>query len=595
MDPDRRRPEHVPPDRRDTDGSDDGDVAATYCATLVDEWTRCGLTDAVISPGSRSTPLAVAFAESPSVAVHVHHDERSASFLALGLARATQRPVAVVCTSGTAAAQFHAAVVEAHQSFVPLLVLTADRPPELQGVGAPQTIDQRDLYGRAVRWYCEPGPPAAGGAPWWRDLARDAWMRAFGERPGPVHLDLAFREPLLGTPGDLPAERPALPVVATGARWGLADERLAGLATAFAGRRGVVVAGDRAASCPEDAVALHRMAAHLGWPVLADGPSGCRLEVPGTITAVDALVRHPPAGEALRPEVVLRVGGLLASKVLHRWLSASGALQIGADRYGMCPDPDGVLADSLHVDVATLADQLRRTVHTPAPPQWRARWVAADLDARAAIDAVVERHTEATEPGVAIDVAAGLPDGSTLVVSSSMPVRDLEWYASARDGVRIVSNRGANGIDGVVSTAVGVALAGAPTALLIGDVAFLHDTNGLLGLVRRGVDLVVVVVDNDGGGIFSFLPQRAQLPDARFEQLFGTPHGVDLAALAAAHGVPAERVATRTGMQAALAGALTRGGARLVVVETDRSANVALHDELHAAVAAAWDRSAPSD
>ena len=502
--------------------------------------------------------------------------------MALGLARASDRPVAVLCTSGTAAAEFHAAVVEAHQSYVPLLVLTADRPAELHGVGAPQTIDQRDLYGTAVRWYCEPGAPAAGGAPWWRDLARDAWMRAGGERPGPVHLNLAFREPLLGTASELPPVREPLPEVRPGARWGIPDERLAGLAAAISGRPGLIVAGDRAARSAEEAVAVHRLAAHLQWPVLADGPSGCRRELPGTITTFDALVRHEPFAEAHRPEVVLRLGGLVASKQLYRWLAASGAMQVGIDPFGPCPDPDRVLADSLLADIATAADQLRRTVAVPAPAEWRTGWIEAEGVARGALDRVITRHTEATEPGVAIDLAGMLSDGGLLVVSSSMPVRDLEWYAPARDGVEVLSNRGANGIDGVVSTAVGAALTGAPTALLIGDVAFLHDTNGLLGLMAREVNLVVVVVDNDGGGIFSFLPQRQELSTDRFEQLFGTPHGVDLCALAAAHGVPAERVATRTGLQAAIAGALTRGGARVVVVETERGANVELHDELHA-------------
>jgi 2-succinyl-5-enolpyruvyl-6-hydroxy-3-cyclohexene-1-carboxylate synthase len=481
--------------------------------------------------------------------------------------------------------------VEAHQSFVPLLVLTADRPPELQGVGAPQTIDQRDLYGTAVRWFCEPGPPAAGGAPWWRDLARDAWMRALGERPGPVHLNLAFREPLLGTTAALPAPREPLPAARPGARWGLTDERLATLTRAIDGRRGVIVAGDRAARNAEEAVAVHRLAAHLQWPVLADAPSGCRREIASTITAFDALVRHEPFADAHRPEVVLQLGGLVASKQLHRWLAGSAALQVGVDPYGAAPDPDRVLAETLHADIAVTADQLRSTVTRPAPPEWRAGWIAAESAARAALERVITRHTEATEPGVAIDLMGMLSDGGLLVVSSSMPVRDLEWYAPARDGVDVLSNRGANGIDGVVSTAVGAALTGAPTALLIGDVAFLHDTNGLLGLVAREVNLVIVVVDNDGGGIFSFLPQHDELDASTFEQLFGTPHGVDLCALAAAHGVPAERVATRTGLQAAIAGALTRGGPRVVVVQTDRAANVALHDELHAAVAAAWDRS----
>lgn len=592
MEPDRTP---TPDPQQDPSRDPTADVAATYCATLVDEWARCGLTDAVLSPGSRSTPMALAFAADERIRVHVHHDERSASFIALGLARASGVPVALLCTSGTAAVQFHAAVVEAHQSFVPLIVVTADRPPELQGVGAPQTIDQRELYRSAVRWYCEPGPAAEGGSPWWRDLARDAWQRTLGERPGPVQLNLAFREPLVGEPGALPPVREPLDQPAAGARWGLTDERLAALCAAIEGRRGLIVAGDRAARSAADAVAVHRLAAHLGWPVLADGPSGCRRELPGVITTFDALVRHEPFGDAHRPEVVLRLGGLLASKALGAWLARSGALQVGLDRFGTCPDPDRVLADAVLADVATVADQLRSAVRAGAPADWRRRWIDADRVARDAIERVVTSHTEATEPGVAVDVATLLGDGGLLVASSSMPVRDLEWYAPARDGVDVLANRGANGIDGVVSTAVGAALTGAPTALVIGDVAFLHDTNGLLGLAARPVNLVIVAIDNDGGGIFSFLPQRDQLADDRFEQLFGTPHGVDLCALAAAHRIPAERVGTRTGFQAALAGALTRGGPRLIVVGTDRDANVAVHQELNAAVATAWDASQPSD
>ena len=567
-----------------------GDLAATYCATLVDEWVHCGLRDAVLSPGSRSTPMALALAANESVALHVHHDERSASFMALGLARASRRPVLLLCTSGTAAAQLHAGVIEAHQSFVPMLVITADRPPELQGVGAPQTIDQRNLYGRAVRWFCEPGPPQLGGAPWWRDLARDGWIRCCGEKPGPVHLNLAFREPLVGVAGELAPAREPLEPVGSGARWGLTDERLAALGKALGGVSGLIIAGDRAARCDQDAVAVHRLAAHLRWPVLADALSGCRRELPATVTTFDALVRHEPFAGAHVPRVVLRLGGLPASKELSAWLASSGALQIGMDRFGMCPDPDGVLSERLHVDIAIAVDQIRSVSPAPAPTSWMASWSAAEAAARSAIERVTTAHPEATEPGAAIDLATMLSDGGVLVVSSSMPVRDLEWYAPARDGLEVLANRGANGIDGVVSTAVGAALGGAPTALLVGDVAFLHDSNGLLGLMRRSLNLVIVVVDNDGGGIFSFLPQRVSLDDERFEQLFGTPHGVDLDSLVRAHGVPVESVTTRTGLQAALAGALTRGGPRVVVVRTDRAANVELHREINAAVAVACDR-----
>lgn len=564
-----------------------GDVAATCCATLVDEWVRLGLTDAVVAPGSRSTPMALALAANEHVALHVHHDERSASFMALGLAKATSRPVVVLCTSGTAAVQFHAAVVEAHQGFVPLVVVTADRPAALHGVGAPQTIDQRDLYGSAVRWYCEPGVPAAGGAPWWRDLARDAWLRTVGERPGPVHLNLAFDEPLLGTAHELPPPAPPLELAPTGARWGVTEEELAGLRVAISGRRGVIVAGARAARSERDAAAVQRLAAALGWPVLADGPSGCR--VGAAISAFDSLLRHEPFATAHRPEVVLRLGGLLSSKALNTWLASCGALQVAVDPFGAPSDPDRVVTRSWPADVETFCEQLISVAADAAPPSWHAGWLDADQRARRSIDGVLASRSEASEPAVAVDLMELVPTGSALVASSSMPIRDLEWYAPARAGVQVLANRGANGIDGVLSTAVGVALAGAPTALLIGDVAFLHDTNGLLGLARRGVDLVVVVIDNRGGGIFSFLPQRDGLDEQRFEQLFGTPHDVDLVALCSAHGVPAERVNTRTGVQAAIAGALTRGGPRVVVVQTDRDDNVAVHRELAAAVARSWE------
>ena len=572
-----------------------GDVAAAYCATLVDEWVRCGVTDAVVAPGSRSTPMALALATHGRVRVHVFHDERSASFCALGLGLASGRPAVLLCTSGTAAAEFHAAVVEAHQAAVPMVVVTADRPPELQGVGAPQTIDQRDLYGTAVRWFCEPGPPVADGAPWWRDLARDAWTRTLGTTPGPVHLNLAFREPLVGTPGDLPPTRDPLPAPVAGASWGLPDEELGRLAGAMGGRRGVIVAGVRAARSTDDAAAVLALADALAWPVLADGPSGCRRDNPAVITAADPILRESGFADRHRPEVVLRVGGLLASTVTNRWLAASGALQFGVDRFGVVPDPDRVLARSFPADVASVCRQLAGVVSSPAPAWWRADWSAAESAARRVIQRELTGRTGAAEPAVAIDVLGLVPPGGTLVVSSSMPVRDLEWFAPARDDVRVLANRGANGIDGVTSTAVGVALTWTPTVLLTGDVAFLHDTNALLGLARRGTTLVIVVVDNDGGGIFSFLPQHRELDAERFEQLFGTPHGVDAVAVAEAHGVPAERVASRAGLQAAVAGAFTRGGPRVVVVSTDRDANVGVHEGLDEAVGRAVRASVPSD
>jgi len=566
-------------------GGADVNVAVTFCATLVDEWARRGVEHAVVAPGSRSTPMAIALAGDDRVAVHVVLDERAAGFTALGVGAATGVPAVLLCTSGTAAAEFHASVVEAHQAAVPMLVVSADRPPELQGVWAPQTIDQRELFGGAARWYCEPGPPTIDGAPWWRDLADDAFDRTLGVTPGPVHLNLAFRDPLSGPVGELPpVGGRATAAATTGAPWGVPDEELARLTSAVGGRRGVIVAGVRAALDDADADALLGLADALGWPVLCDAPSGCRVPRSGVVSTFDPLLRSPAVADALWPEVALRFGGLPSSKVLQQWLTSSGAVQVGVDRADRVPDPDRVLARSIPADPATVCRQLLATDPAPAPSDWLERWVALDAAGRQGIDTSLAARSEVSEPAVAIDTLSALADGASLVVSSSMPVRDLEWYAPTRAGVRVIANRGANGIDGVVSTAIGVALASGPTAVLVGDLAFLHDSTALVSLRDRPVDLVIVVVDNDGGGIFSFLPQRDELSGDMFEQLFGTPHGTDLVALASAHGLEAERVTSRAGVQAAIAGALTRGGVRVVVAESDRAANVDVHQEVNDAV-----------
>jgi 2-succinyl-5-enolpyruvyl-6-hydroxy-3-cyclohexene-1-carboxylate synthase len=568
---------------------------ATFCATLVDEWARAGVIDAVVAPGSRSTPLALALAADPRVEVHVHHDERAAAFVGLGIGLATGRPAVVLTTSGTAAAELHPAVVEAHQALVPLLVCTANRPPELHDVGAPQTIDQTHLFGRAVRWFAAPGvmtddsPSAA-----WRSIAARAVAEATGPPAGPVHLDLAFRDPLVAEPAALPAGRPdGRPWHrTTNTRHDVADRDLLGLVGQLAGRRGLVVAGGGAG----DPSLVHALGRVAGWPVIADPRSGCRLPRPTTIAHADALLRDESFARRQRPEVVLRLGGAPASKVVNAWLAG-----LGADVVDVVVVPPTVWWDAdrrasivVRADATSVCKQLTTALADHgAPADWLDGWRAADDAALDAINTVLHGHTEPTEPATARDLVASLPDGATLVVASSMPVRDVEWFASPRAGVRVVSNRGANGIDGVVSTALGVALAGSGggarvrTAALVGDVAFLHDSNALLGARRRGVDLVVVVVDNDGGGIFEFLPQASELPRARFEQLFGTPHGVRPEEVATAHGVASLTVEEQGALAPAIRACTSSGGVSLVVVRTDRSANVKLHEELHAAVAAA--------
>ncbi len=572
------------------------DVAATFCATLVEEWQRAGVTDVVLSPGSRSTPLALAVAGAPGVRVHVHHDERSAGFLALGLGLATGRPAVVLTTSGTAAVELHPAVVEAHHARVPLLAVTADRPPELLDVGAPQTIDQSHLFGDAVRWHASPGVPDAVTRHTWAHLAARAVTAALAPVPGPVHLNLAFREPLVGdaeatatTSTSTPAggrPRPTAGVAWPAGAFPADADTMAELAALAGTERGVIVAG--AGSGDPDA--LHGLAETLGWPLLADPRSGARRPGPATVAAADAILRHAGSARRLRPDVVLRLGDPPASKVLAGWLAGSDATSVLVHRFGAWIDPDHTLARIVAADPAACCAALAESAgRRPGEDRaWLGAWTRRESAAQGAIEAVLAGHPEPTEPGVARSVVAASPPGSTLVVSSSMPVRDVEWFGSPREGLRVLSNRGANGIDGVTSTAVGVALGSdAPTAALIGDVAFLHDTNGMLGLARRGADLTLVVIDNDGGGIFSFLAQRAQLGEERFEQLFATPHGVDLAALASVHGVAVDEPATSAEVGPAVAAAMAAGGARVVLVRTDRDANVAVHAEITTAVGAA--------
>jgi 2-succinyl-5-enolpyruvyl-6-hydroxy-3-cyclohexene-1-carboxylate synthase len=557
------------------------DLQATFCATLVDEWARDGVTHAVVCPGSRSTPLALALVDHGGLEVHVHHDERSGGFLALGLALGTGEPTVVLTTSGTAAVELHPAVVEADLARVPLLVCTADRPPELIDVGAPQAIDQTHLFGRAARWFHAPGVADAAAAVRWRALAARAYAEATGSTPGPVHLNLAFREPLLGTAGPLPAARGADGAWAWRPPATAPAHPTIGLVDDLAGRRGVIVAGEASGS----ADAVSRVAAALGWPVLA-APQAAVWGSPVTIPGADALLRTPVD---VPPEVVLRLGGPLASRVVGTWLAATGAAEIVAAGEGAWVDPQGTAAVVLPLTADALLESWSREVDQVAPVDdgaWAARWQELGRVAQTAIDGVLEAEPAPTEPLVARRVVAAVPSHGRLVASSSMPIRDLEWYVHPTAPVEVHANRGANGIDGVVSTAVGLAAAdrSRPTLLLIGDVAFLHDSNGLLAAAARGVDLVVVVVDNDGGGIFSFLPPAEALEPARFELLYGTPHGLDLTALATAHGVHAASVVD---IEASLTEALGRGGVHVLVVRTDRATNVAVHHRINEAVAAA--------
>jgi len=558
-------------------------TTATFCATLVDEWVRLGVAHAVVSPGSRSTPMAIALASNSKIALHVFHDERSASFAALGIGLQSGTPAVLLCTSGTAAAQFFAAVIEANYSHVPLLVCTADRPPELQGVGAPQTINQTNLYGTFVRKFIDVGLADDAKSSKWRTIARDAFSTTVGVNRGPCHVNLPFREPLVGIAGSLPVADSHSPVRMS-ADVATASERKK-LSLALRAERGIIIAGNGI----DQPRFILELAAKLKWPVFADSRSNCRVAPESShgatvVSCADVVLRHQPSAESLNPTVVLRVGDPPVSKVVNQWLATCGAEQIAVTQQPSLVDPDKVVTTHIVGSFIELFMEMSRGADSRSETDWIGAWKRCEINARTALDEELSKQTRLTEPLCAVTVSEAIAAGTNLVVSSSMPVRDLEWFAPPRDGVRVFSNRGVNGIDGVVSTAVGVALSSkSPTALLIGDIAMLHDSNGLLNLIRRDAQLKIIVIDNEGGGIFSFLPQAQAMEGDQFEQLFGTPHSVDFAALAKTHGIAFTWVATAEELRRELANSDTS----IIGVRTDRSKNVDDHNVLYSAVAAA--------
>ncbi len=542
------------------------EVQSSFVATLVDEWIRLGLREVVICPGSRSTPLALGFSRRSEVRRHVRLDERGAAFFALGRALESGWPVAVVVTSGTAAAELHAAVAEADQAEVPLLILTADRPPELHGVGAPQTMPQVALYGPAVRRHENPGVARAEASSSWRPLAARVWRAARGGgpgAPGPVHVNLAFVEPLVvesaasvpGRAGDAPWTETAAATRATSD-----DARVAGRVLAVVGR-GVE------AEWIVDARAR-------GWAVIGDATAQ------GTTPYFDALLRGDDVVNTLRPDVVVRLGGAPASKWLGVRLREWDVPVIGWAGAGTVSDPDGLLA-ALHPGWPDLTTERANGDYAT---QWSRltlrvdEWVRAN-DGGALVEPIVARAV----------VDAASRHRAPLVLGSSMPVRDVEWWASPRRSPTY-SNRGVNGIDGVVSTFCGVASAGAGLGL-VGDLTALHDVGSLVDGLSGSATGVLVVADNGGGGIFSFLSQAERLDATRFEELFGTPRPVDLVAVAAAFGHGATRVRSRTELDAALDGALAGPGLHVVVADVpSREENVRVHDRwVDAALGAARD------
>ena len=416
-------------------------------------------------------------------------------------------------------------------------------------------------------------------------------LAATGSPPGPVHLNLPFREPLVPTGApllDAPGRPDGAPWLAR-EPWSSAPvaETVTALVDAVrAAPRGLLVAGWGADVAPAIAA---RFAEAAGWPVLADPISGLR-EGARAVSAADALLRVPAFADSHRPELVVRIGAPLTSKGAGTWLDGAPLTWL-VDRDGVWLDPGGAASVRVAADPSALLDAVANVListssEAPRRSAWFDSWSDAERVARTAIDAACDASDEPFEGRIARDVVAALPDGASLVVASSMPVRDVEGFAAPRSGIRFLANRGVNGIDGFVSTVLGVATGGGATVGLVGDLCFLHDVNGLLGARARDLDATFVVVDNDGGGIFSFLPQgRPEVVDPeRFEQLYGTPHGLDLALVAAAHGVPCDVVEHADRVGPAVRDAVAGGGVRVVLVRTDRARNVARHQAVWDAV-----------
>ncbi len=567
--------------------SQDSSVQSTFVATLVDEWIRCGVTDAVICPGSRSTPLALAISARTEIRVHVRLDERSAGFYALGLALGSSRAPIVCTTSGTAAVELHPSVVEAHFARVPVIVCTADRPFELHDVGAPQSIDQTRLYSNVVRWYSEPGIPD-GCDPSrrsWRSLADRAFYEATSGPigPGPVHLNLSFREPLSFEPGLLPeaSKSKGAPKTALHASSSIPSHVEVSSRSNWLGRRGVIVAGPGCGPVG-DVLAL---AERLSWPVLADPRSRCRVRHRSVVASADSIFRSKIAIEALEPEVVLSLGAPWASRSIGEYVKragAAGAQVVAVDPWWRWVDPDRIVSDVYRSDPrAWLATALAvlsgdgdsRDDARLNTTEWLDTWKRVDLAAQEALDAALaqdgmDRDGALSEPSVARHLLGTVPAGTKVVVSSSMPIRDLECYTPALESPpQVISNRGANGIDGVCSTAIGVAASNTgPVVALVGDLAFFHDVSSLVTATVNPASssCAIVVIDNRGGGIFSFLPQVDTVDEVRFERLFTTPQAPSVTDVASGFGVSASEVRTLGALDSELTAALDQD--RLTVI-----------------------------
>ena len=556
------------------------DEVAAFLATLV----AGGMRHVVLSPGSRSTPLTLCAAANPDLTEWMQLDERTAAFFALGIAKATRSPVALICTSGTAAANYFPAVIEASRTGVPLLVVSADRPPELHGGwGTNQTIDQIDLFGRYPRWF-HTMPVGGTTTPAQAAAVALTAIEAMATRAGPVHINWPFRKPLEPVAEVPVATRDGIDPIEAPAGDPEAEVRLGELAK----RRGVVVVGPQ--DDPRWTEALIALAEAVGWPILAESTSQVRLLEPAAnvISASERFLLVPEIADTLAPEVVMFAGATPTGTSAFSWAAGhKAALALLIDPRAPWSDAGAVAAEVIIVSPDQL-EQVASGVVDATPEGWLDLWRRTDTEAKQRIAVSVDDTLSG--PTVAREVVRSLPGRAQLMVANSMAVRDLDRYVDQREGVRVHVSRGASGIDGQIATTSGIAAAiEEPVTLLVGDVAFLHDVGSVFAAARLGQDLTIVVVNDDGGGIFSMLPIAEHLANisesARFQELFHTPHSTDLVALGSLDGVVVERVDTIEALQAALERQQAPGsGVQVIDVEIDHQHNLAVRAKIDEAL-----------
>ncbi|WP_082233530.1 2-succinyl-5-enolpyruvyl-6-hydroxy-3-cyclohexene-1-carboxylic-acid synthase [Halobacillus massiliensis] len=553
-----------------------------YITHFADQFVDSGVKDTVISPGSRSTPLALAFKEHEEMNTWLNLDERSAAFFALGLAKAKQNPVILVCTSGTAAANYYPAIVEAYYSRVPLIVVTADRPHELRDVGAPQAIEQMNMYGSYVKWFHDLALADEKLLFYVRKQASRAVLEATSEQEGPVHINVPVREPLVP---DFTMEglwsngAPSLPVPAKG-ETKLSDEQVKRFKElVLSDQKGLIVCGPQTdMKLPE---ALTNLASKAGLPVFADPLSQLRTGKHDKLNIIenyDSLLKGEDV-KNLRPDYIIRFGAMPVSKAYLKWIQKheSQITHYVVDKNSSYREPAGVATHFIWCDPRLFSEQLSSEFEAgSAVNTWLDTWQNFNITAKE--EMLRDPEEELNEGHAVVYLSEAIPDQSILFIGNSMPIREVDsFFMSSPKSIELMANRGANGIDGVVSSAIGAAASGKPATLLIGDVSFFHDINGLLAAKQMNIDLTVVVINNDGGGIFSYLPKVGE--NEHFEELFGTPLGIDFTGIVETYGGDFQRVTSWEGYKKALSRSYNEKGLQVIEVVTSRETHVEFHKE----------------